>query len=59
VTEDAYAVALRRELVRAQARLSRTEKELDALREENRRLKERLDQATAPATKRPAARVRS
>ncbi len=41
ISAAAYQV-LRRELVRAQARLKRAERERDALREENARLKEQL-----------------
>jgi hypothetical protein len=37
---DKYLVLLRRELVRAQARLKRAERECERLREENARLKE-------------------
>ena len=37
---DKYLVLLRRELVRAQARLKRAERECDRLRAENQRLKE-------------------
>jgi hypothetical protein len=36
---DTYAVLLRRELTRAQARLKRAEGERDRLRDENRRLR--------------------
>jgi hypothetical protein len=36
---DKYLVLLRRELVRAQARLKRAERECERLREENARLK--------------------
>ena len=39
---DKYLTLLRRELVRAQARLKRAERERDAALEENRKLRERL-----------------
>ena len=48
---DKYLVLLRRELVRAQARLKRAERECDRLREENAHLKARLSKAARPATK--------
>jgi hypothetical protein len=38
-TDEKYLVLLRRELVRAQARLKRAERERDALAEENRKLR--------------------
>lgn len=41
-TNDKYLVLLRRELIRAQARLQRAERERDRLLDENRALKERL-----------------
>jgi hypothetical protein len=47
---DKYLVQLRRELTRAQARLSRAERERDRLLDENRRLRLLL---TGRAIKRP------
>ena len=44
--DDKYLVQLRRELVKAQARLKRAERECDRLRLENQRLRE-LAHATA------------
>ncbi|HWI29007.1 MAG TPA: hypothetical protein VN668_18675 [Stellaceae bacterium] len=41
-TNDRYLVLLRRELVRAQARLKRAERERDAALAENERLKAKL-----------------
>ncbi len=41
--DDKYLALLRRELVRAQARLKRAERERDAALEENRTLRQRLD----------------
>lgn len=46
--EDKYLVLLRRELVRAQARLKRAERERDAALAENRALRERLAQRKKP-----------
>jgi hypothetical protein len=44
-----YQVLLRRELIRAQARLKRAERERDALLEENRRMRQLLrDHGLAP-----------
>jgi hypothetical protein len=44
-----YQVLLRRELIRAQARLKRAERERDALLEENRRMRQLLrDHGIAP-----------
>jgi hypothetical protein len=47
---DKYLVLLRRELVRAQARLKRAERERDAALEENRKLRERLRKPRRKAT---------
>jgi hypothetical protein len=49
-SDDKYIVQLRRELTRAQARLSRAERERDRLLDENRRLRRLL---TEQAIKRP------
>jgi regulator of replication initiation timing len=48
---DKYLIQLRRELVRAQARLKRAEQECDRLRLENERLRE-LAKASAKKTER-------
>jgi hypothetical protein len=45
--EDKYLTLLRRELVRAQARLKRAERDCDLLREENERLKALLKKQAA------------
>jgi hypothetical protein len=47
--DDKYLVLLRRELTRAQARLTRAERERDAALAENRRLKEKLGRRRARA----------
>jgi hypothetical protein len=48
-TDTKYQVLLRRELIRAQARLKRAERERDALLEENRRMRQLLrDHGIAP-----------
>jgi hypothetical protein len=59
---DKYLVLLRRELVRASARLRRAEREADQLRGENVRLRARLDKmilAAAPVKKGRARPSRS
>jgi hypothetical protein len=48
-TDAKYQVLLRRELIRAQARLKRAERERDALLEDNRRMRQLLrDRGIAP-----------
>ena len=51
--DDKYLIQLRRELVKAQARLKRAERECDRLRVENQRLKE-LVKASAKTSDRQA-----
>jgi hypothetical protein len=48
---DKYLVLLRRELTRAQARLSRAERQRDRLLDENAGLRKRLTERNAPATR--------
>ena len=57
---DKYLILLRRELTRAQARLSRAERQRDRLLEENAGLRKRLTERTAPLprTRKPATRRR-
>ena len=53
-TDPQYQAVLRRELVRAQARLKRAERERDALLEENRQMRQLLrDHGIAPPAPRP------
>jgi hypothetical protein len=49
---DKYLILLRRELTRAQARLSRAERQRDRLLEENAGLRKRLTERTAPLPRR-------